>query len=318
MVLLPEGEDPDSYAQTHDSSEFIRYIEEHQTDFIQFKLALLSKEAGNDLQKRTMLVKDIATSISVIPDIITRRDYIRNCAMQLHVDEQSLTKGTDTLRKKRIEENKKRREEEERHKEENNTNVSIEGEENNQDNALDDIQFLDQVSSNALEQNFYNLFQLVVKYGERPIEVEEEKFTIGEIIVYTIEGDQIQPPRPVYQTMMDEFKAHYKEPGFKAEQFFKFHPDPAVSALAIDMIADKYTLAEMENESQLGELVTRLLYEIKLTVINIQLDELENRLKDAQSIGDINSQLQLLSYQPALIRQRNEICKLLGNRVINI
>ena len=314
VVLLPDGEDPDSYAQNHDSTEFIRYIQEHQTDFIQFKVALLSKEAGNDLQKRTMLVKDIAASIAVIPDIITRRNYVKNCAMQLHVDEESLMKGTDKLRKKKIEENIKRKEEEERH----NEGISTEEGENIQDSALNDIQFLDLVSSHKLEQNFYNLFQLVVKYGERPIEVDEEKFTIGEIIVYTIEGDQIAPPQPIYQTMIDEFKAHYKDPGFKAEQFFKFHPDPAVSALAIDMIADKYSFEEMDNEAQLGVLVTRLLYEIKLTVINMQLDDLENRLKEAQANGNTNTQLQLLSYQPSLIKQRNEISKLLGNRVINI
>ena len=238
--------------------------------------------------------------------------------MQIHVDEQSLMKGTDTLRKKKIEENKKRREEEDRHKEENSMSVSTSEEENNQDSTLSNIQFLDQVRSYELEQNFYNLFQLVVRYGERPVLIDEDQYTIGEIIVYTIEGDQIKPPRPVYQTMMDEFKAHYKEPGFKAEQFFKFHPDPTVSALAIDMIADKYRFEEMENEAQLGEIVSHLLYEIKLTVINIQLDELEERLKEAQENGNTNAQLQLLAYQPALIKQRNEINKLLGNRIINI
>lgn len=106
VVLLPDGEDPDSYAQSHDSTEFIRYIEQNQTDFIRFKSALLSKEAGDDPQKRTALVKDIAASIAVIPDIIVRRSYIRECAMQLHVDEQSLMQGTERLRKKRIEEEK--------------------------------------------------------------------------------------------------------------------------------------------------------------------------------------------------------------------
>jgi DNA primase len=168
----------------------------------------------------------------------------------------------------------------------------------------------------GLEQNFYNLFQLIVRYGERPIEMDEEQFTIGEVIIYTIEGDQIQPPQPVYQTMIDEFKAHYKDPGFKAETFFKFHPDPAVSALAIDMIADKYRFAETDAEKHLGELVTRLLYEIKLTVINMQIENLEERLKKAQAERDDTIQLQLLAYHPALINQRNEICKLLGNRVI--
>ena len=107
VVLLPNGEDPDSFAQSHDSTEFIQYIADHQTDFIRFKLQLLSKEAGQDSQKRIELVNEIARSISVIPDIIARRNYIRDCSMQLNVDEQSLVRGTDTLRKKRFAEEKK-------------------------------------------------------------------------------------------------------------------------------------------------------------------------------------------------------------------
>lgn len=316
VVLLPDGEDPDSYAQSHDSTEFIRYIEQNQTDFIRFKSALLSKEAGDDPQKRTALVKDIAASIAVIPDIIVRRSYIRECAMQLHVDEQSLMQGTERLRKKRIEEEKKLQVEEERHKDEH-VEVTT-STEDSQDDVLSNIQFLDQVVSNKLDANYYNLMQLIVRYGELPIEVEGAMYTIGEVIILTLQGDEITPPVPVYQTMMDEFMQHYKDEGFKAETFFTFHPDPAVSSVAIDMIADKYQFVKPENDVKLGELVTQLLYEIKLTVINIQIDDLENRLKQAQASGDVNAQLQLLKHQPELLAARNDLCKVLGNRVINI
>ena len=295
VVLLPDGEDPDSYAQSHDSTEFIHYIETHKTDFIRFKSTLLSKEAGDDPFKRATLIKDITSSIAFIPDMITRQVYIKDCAERLHMSEKVLTVEVMKLRRKEGEEAAKKAEKEEPKEEPKHATVT---------------------PGNPLEQNFYNLFQLVVKYGERPIVVDEELFTIGELIIYTLEGDQVQAPQPVYQTMIDEFKAHSKEPGFKAETFFKFHPDPAVSALAVDMIADQYRFAEMNNEMQLGELVKRLLFEIKLTVINGQIDELEQRMKNAQAEGDVNAQLELLKFQPVLLNQRNEICKILGNRVI--
>ena len=311
VVLLPNGEDPDSYAQNHDSTEFIQYIKDHQTDFIRFKSALLSKEAGEDPFKRATLIKDITASIAVIPDMITRQVYIKDCAERLHMSEKVLTNEVVNLRKKRAEERAKAKEQ--KAEIEAATQESSDSKNNEIRESKNNIK-----KESPLDQNFYNLFQLVVKYGERPIIVDDDKYTIGEIIIYTIEGDQIKPPLPIYQTIIEEFKAHYKDPGFKAEQFFKFHADPAVSALAIDMIADKYRFAEMNDETQLGELVTRMLYEIKLTVINNQIDELDRKLKDAQAIGDTNVQLQLLSYQPALIKQRNEICKLLGNRVINV
>lgn len=300
VVLLPDGEDPDSYAQNHDSTEFIRYIEDHQTDFIRFKSALLSKEAGDDPFKRAELIKDITASIAIIPDMITRQVYIRDCAERLHMEEKVLTTEVVNLRRKNREEDVKKEAKEEK-KQEATTAVNM---------PLKPI--------SALEQNYYNLIQLIVRYGERPVEIEDTVYTIGDVIIYTLEGDEIKAPQPVYQTIIDEFKRHSKDEGFKAETFFKFYPDPQVSALAIDMIADKYRFVKADSEARLGELVTQLLYEIKLTVVNIQIEEVEKWLKEAQANNDWERQMQLLAHQPELLAQRNEICKILGNRVISI
>ena len=300
VVLLPDGEDPDSYAQNHDSTEFIRYIEDHQTDFIRFKSALLSKEAGDDPFKRAELIKDITASIAIIPDMITRQVYIRDCAERLHMEEKVLTTEVVNLRRKNREEDVKKEAKEEK-KQEATTAVNM---------PLKPI--------SALEQKYYNLIQLIVRYGERPVEIEDTVYTIGDVIIYTLEGDEIKAPQPVYQTIIDEFKRHSKDEGFKAETFFKFHPDPQVSALAIDMIADKYRFVKTDSEARLGELVTQLLYEIKLTVVNIQIEEVEKWLKEAQANNDWERQMQLLAHQPELLAQRNEICKILGNRVISI
>ena len=288
VVLLPDGEDPDSYAQHHDSTEFIRYIEEHQTDFIRFKSALLSKDAGDDPFKRAELIKDITASIAIIPDIITRQVYIKDTAERLHMSEKVLTVEVMKLRKEKVTEAPK----EEPH--------------------------VPMVPKTPLEQNYYNLLQLIVRYGEQQIEVDGEVYSIGDVVIWSLENDEIAPTRPVFQTIIDEFKQHSKEPGFKAESFFKFHPDPQVSAMAIDMIAEQYRFAKPDNSVKMGELVTRLIFEIKLTVINLQIDELEQRLKAAQAANDMDQQLVLLAHQPKLLEQRNEICKRLGNRVINV
>ncbi|MBO7458132.1 MAG: DNA primase [Paludibacteraceae bacterium] len=312
VVLLPDGEDPDSFARSHDSTEFIQYIEEHKTDFIRFKTALLSKEVGDDPYKRAELIKDITSTIAIIPDMITRQVYIKDCAERLHMSEKVLTTEVINLRKKTREENAKKAEHEQTSTTETAKTAPTENKEETRTPAKNSK------PNSPLEQNFYNLMQLVVRYGERPIEVDGTIYTIGEVIVYTLEGDDIKAPQPVYQTIIDEFKAHYKDEGFKAEQFFKFHADPQVSALAIDMIADKYRFVKAEGESRLGELVTQLLYEIKLTVINMQIEELEKGLKEAQASNNWERQMELLAHQPELLAQRNEICKLLGNRVINL
>lgn len=307
VVLLPDGEDPDSYAQSHDSTEFIRYIEDHQTDFIRFKSALLSKDAGDDPFKRAALIKDITSSIAIIPDIITRQVYIKDCAERLHMSEQVLTNEVVSIRRKKMEERDKEVKNEAQKEAVNPTAVVNPTQVHQQKPVV--------APKTPLEQNYYNLMQLIVRCGERPIEVDDSVYTIGDVIIYTLEGDEIAPPVPVYQTIMDEFKAHSKDEGFQAEHFFTFHPDPTVSSTAIEMIAERYQDVKSNGEARLGELVTQLLYEIKLTVINMQIEQVEQDLKAAQAAGDWSKQAQLLSYQPQLIAQRNEICKILGNRV---
>ena len=319
VVLLPDGEDPDSFAQSHDSTEFIQYIEEHQTDFIRFKMALLSKEAGDDPYKRAALIKDITSSIAIIPDIITRQVYIKDCSDRLHMSEKVLTTEVVNLRRKKIEEHNKAKE-----REAEQAATTVEPTAESIETTATPVNPTSPVNptpikapKSALDQNFYNLMQLVVRYGERPIQVGDTIYSIGEIIIYTLEEDEIKAPEPVYQAIIDEFKRHCKDEGFKAEDFFKFHPDQAISALAIDMIAEKYQYASFNHEGRLGELVTQFLYEIKLTVINQQIEELEQNLKEAQASGNWDRQMQLLAYQPQLLQARNDLCKLLGNRVIN-
>ena len=307
VVLLPDGEDPDSYAQSHDSTEFIRYIEEHQTDFIRFKSALLSKDAGDDPHKRASLIKDITSTIAVIPDLITRQVYIKDSAERLHISEKVLTTEVINLRKKKIEEDTKNREHEE---------VRTEAAGQTDENT---VAAPTENDRSPLASSYYNLIQLIVRHGEQQVELGDgEIYSIGDVIIGTLENDEIQPPLPVYQTIMDEFKRHSKEEGFKAEQFYKFHPDPQVSALAVEMIAEKYRFAKPDKDERIGDLTARLLYEIKLTVINMQIDQLEQALKEAQEKGDIDTQMTLLQHHPLLLEQRNEICKRLGNRVINV
>ena len=320
VVLLPDGEDPDSFAQSHDSTEFIQYIEEHQTDFIRFKMALLSKEAGDDPYKRAALIKDITSSIAIISDNITRQVYIKDCSDRLHMSEKVLTTEVVNLRRKKIEEHNKAKE-----REAEQAATTVEPTAESTETTATPVNPTSSVNptpikapKSTLDQNFYNLMQLVVRYGERPIQVGDTIYSIGEIIIYTIEEDEIKAPEPVYQAIIDEFKRHCKDEGFKAEDFFKFHPDQAISALAIDMIAEKYQYASFNHEGRLGELVTQFLYEIKLTVINQQIEELEQNLKEAQASGNWDRQMQLLAYQPQLLQARNDLCKLLGNRVINV
>lgn len=90
VVLLPDGDDPDSFAQSHSSTEVEEYIAAHETDFIRFKSDILLKEAANDPIQRSKAISDIVRSISVIPDDIERSIYVKECSRNLDIDEKVL------------------------------------------------------------------------------------------------------------------------------------------------------------------------------------------------------------------------------------
>ena len=333
VVLLPEGEDPDSYAQNHDSTEFIQFIEKHQTDFIRFKTAILSKDAKDDPFKKAQLIKDVVTSIAVIPDMITRQMFIKDCAERLHISEKVLTIEVINLRKKQVEEDQKGQE----HTTSSPSVPSVTSDTSDHISSDESEKVVGigeaiKQPDSPLDKHFYDLIQLVVRHGEQIVGINGQMFMIGEIIISALEGDSIRPTKTVYQTIMNDFKVHYQDEGFKAETFFKFHEDPDVSATAVDMLIDRYQLATDKSSiedkktkedqdlqlQQLAQLVTQHLYEIKLTTIEMQIIEVGDKLKEAQEKGQWDVEMQLLSHQQQLIRNKNEICKILGNRIITL
>lgn len=95
VLLLPDGDDPDSFAQSHSSAEVIEYIKSHEVDFISFKTEILLKDAGSDPLSRSKVITDIVHSIALIPNPVTRAIYMRECSRRLDIDEKSLTLQLD-------------------------------------------------------------------------------------------------------------------------------------------------------------------------------------------------------------------------------
>lgn len=98
VVLLPAGEDPDSFARSHSASEFAEFISQNETDFIRFKTKLLLEEADSDPIKRSALISDIIRTVAIIPDNIARSVYIRECSTTMEIDEQVLLNEVNKIR----------------------------------------------------------------------------------------------------------------------------------------------------------------------------------------------------------------------------
>jgi len=117
VLLLPDGDDPDSFARKHNATEFKQYVESNQTDFIMFKVQLLLKEAGRDPRKRSELANNILSSICVIPEELVRSTYLHECAELMQMREDMLLRQCNDMRRKHIEQRKLEREREEQRKE---------------------------------------------------------------------------------------------------------------------------------------------------------------------------------------------------------
>ena len=109
VLLLPDGEDPDSFSKKQSASNFAAYLKEHETDFIRFKTEILLKDAGNDPIKRANLIQDLVESVALIADDITRSIYIKECSRQLDFDEQLLQKEVNKKRYNKIQREQQKR-----------------------------------------------------------------------------------------------------------------------------------------------------------------------------------------------------------------
>ena len=326
VILLPEGEDPDSFAKSHNASDLKAFLESNQHDFIRFKTQLLMEDAQNDPTKRSEMILQIVRSIAVIPEVIKRQVYIKDTAILLSLPEDVLTRKVAELRKQAADEQQKRK-------------IT-----NGQGNTPSPDPTPDPQPTNPTpepiaqplshkERNILNLIQVLIRYGERVLyQTEDQMITVGEYIITEINNDSIDIPNPLHQLVIDEYVANYQAPQFVASVFFQHHPNAAISQLAVDMIADKYQLSRMyskrsisENVTQeiqqdetaiLPELVQRLLLELKLTVVEERLDTMEKLL--SQAVSDKNDQLitAILEQQPQLMNIRTQLCRALGNRVI--
>lgn len=327
IILLPDGEDPDSFARKTNAADLQEFLLNNQQDFIRFKTKLLSEEANNDPTKRSEMITTIAQSIAMIPDIIKRQVYVKETAVLLAFPEDILAKKVRELRAKHMEDVKRKA----------NPSAPI-GTENQPDitPSTTPIQTPPQLVNipqvlTPREKNILNLLQVIVRYGEHIIYQFEDGRTlsVGEYIINELRADNMEFDNPLHKQIIDEFSNNYSDE-FIAATFYQYHPDPAINQFAAEMIADKYQLSRIYNKQTVSEnvvqeverderedlpdVVQRLLLELKYTIVTERLDALHTLLEKASD--DWQMQLILLEQKQLLEQIRAQLCKALGNRVI--
>lgn len=346
VVLLPDGEDPDSFARTHSSSQYLDFISKNETDFIRFKTKLLLNEAGNDPIKRATLISDIVRSVAIIPDDIARTVYIRECSALLEIREEVLLNEVNKIRLKEKEEQwteKKRNDARPPQgspadefaaptEEEATAQPSSPGGEAAAA-SLSPETVVPVASSLPLKFKPYEdtLLRYVVRYGERILfdYVDEEsgqpvRMRVAEYIRFDLQRDDIEIFNPVYRQMLDEAVEHGKKEGFVASRYFLAHTDPQISRIAANMLGEKYHLSKYhtryqeleQEEDKLEHMVVADIYALKFSYIMYQRQEVSQQIKEASEANDLVRAFELMKQQQHFDKIKSILSKELGERII--
>jgi len=282
LLLLPDGDDPDSFARKHTSQEYQQYLTEHQVDFIRFKTDLLLAEAQGDPIKLSRLVNNIVDSIAVIPDEITRTFYIKETSQMLAVEERIITSAVARVRKRQREERQKERERETRMQdqpangpqqtgttsEQAGTETALTPEEEaaiagtapptpegegSQPTAATTINISKgrRDGEKAILQAEALIIQMIVRYGEKVMcEVENDEgemqpLTVVEFVDYSLNEDNLELRDARHRQIMAEALEHFADEGFRADRYFENHPDIRIAELANELAHDPETLSRI-------------------------------------------------------------------------
>ena len=319
VLLLPDGDDPDSFAKKHSSQELKDYIEQNQTDFITFKTRL-TVENVTDPVKRSEAIGGIVKSISVIPDQILRSTYISELSQRLDIKEQTLLNSMNGMIRKNIEEKEKERLRSQESGDRSQENTPAEGS-SLQSNLLTPDYRL-QTSSSEVETL---LIQSIIRDGERVIfehvEMDDGSFTdltVAQYVNFDLGQDDIHFHNDLYNQILEEAVAHSGEPDFKAETYFMHHPDVNISSLATRLAIDTHQLGKSfqvkEREGGLRQHVLHL-------VLDLRMDIVENRLKELKAemrqVGSDMARIKALMEEFKETQElRNALAQQLGNDLV--
>ena len=318
VLLLPDGDDPDSFAQKHSTDELRKYIEENQTDFITFKTRLTVQNV-EDPVKRSEAIGSIVQSISVIPDQILRSTYLTDFARRIGMKEQTLIAELN----KRVRKNREEKEKEEGRKEQ--QTPALAPREEIQDSPSNEKPDSTNIQPSGGGQVELLLLREIVRHGEEIIFDNVEtgdgntiSLTVAQYIDLDLSQDGLLFSNPLYQRILSEAVSHSGEKGFKAETYFCGHADMQISQLATRLAIDRHQLGgrfvQQHHENSLRQRVTQLVMNLRLDIIEQRLKSIQLQLRQASS--DMEQTMKLLKKHKETKELRDMLAKRLGRDLI--
>jgi DNA primase len=319
VLLLPDGDDPDSFARKHTASDFRKYIEDHQTDFIQFKTSLML-DGQTDPLKRSEAINSVVKSISLVSNQILRDTYIHDCSVKLGINETTLINTMNKfIRSGREDKPALLRDE----------------------SLSDAAQKQEMVSITAKQVSGVEqmLIGAVIRHGEEVIydNVESEdgsvvSLNVAQYIDYNLGVDGLSFSNPLYARILSEAVAHSGDKGFVAEQYFIHHDDIEISKIATSLSIDELQFMakestddepKSEKELQIEEedRITNLRNQVEHLLNDFRMDYLDKRLRQLQtditaSVNNADRMRELMKEYQEVHKLRGQLAKVLGKNIV--
>ena len=319
VILLPDGEDPDSFARTHRDSEVTDYFEKNATDFLLFKAKVLSKEAGNDPMKRAAMVTDIINTIADVKDNIARAFYIKECAEMFQLGEDMLNAQLRKSVWKKLNKG--------------NDPVGIAAPQP----LIPHSRPTEQARSNPLDLVEKNIILLILKYGMYEIDVEEidddgrpflAKLRIDQYIFNEFEKEEIQFKSPLFQKIYEAYAmiAVEVEDQDSIKKAFTLNPDREISDFATPYLIEADPLYSPDWERRfetatntINNNIQKLNNEVENMINMFKLRLLENHkqilIKELKYPHPEDIQNQITTKLMLVLKHRQQIADLLGTVV---
>ncbi|MBF0649351.1 DNA primase [Dysgonomonas sp. GY75] len=327
VILLPDGEDPDSFAKKQNAESLTNYIKANEVDFMRFKTKLLLEEAGNDPIKRAALISDIVNSISIIPDNIIRTVYIKDCSILLDVDERILVQEVTKKRLAYLEKTAPQKMEEEMRAVHNDLSQPI-------------IHSKAVVKKTPIDKFELAILYYIVRFGmEIMLEGGDENPVTGDMpttvidwVKFDLQRDGFWFTNPLYTLMLEEAIERSVDETFIPARYFLAHTDAQVSKIAAELVSDRYQLSKLhikqfgENakkedtplaeEKHLGKDVPRIVTELKNAYITKRIKEIKDEMAVKQKEGNWDTAIELMQQIKELEEVKKALAKALGERII--
>lgn len=321
VVLLPDGDDPDSFARKHNATGFQEYIGAHEVDFIRFKTNLLLNESAKDPMKRAELITDLVKSIAVIPEAITRDVYAKECEQLLHLEQKLLITEIAKQREKLQEKAYKP------DRTPDDAPPQAPAEETNRFES-----FIPQEGREG--QAFYKfelqIIQEIVRHGEKPIFMttdsagNERQISVIEYISKELDDDNISFHNPLHRSILAEAVRQTGNPNFVAQQYFTKHPDIEIGRLAAELASNRYELSKYHTKTQkiateeerLFESVPMFITNFKSAMMKEELVHIARMLQDPAVISNVEQCHSIMNRYKEIHQNLQVLVKKEGDRIL--